>query len=46
MAWAKNVRRILIRVVNARLPPGAKKVLKNDYEMDQMVHSEVYLNKY
>ena len=36
--------RILVRVVNAPLPPEAKKILKKfDYEM---VHSEVYLNKH
>jgi len=39
----RNVRRILVRGVNAPLPPEAKKIFKLDYEM---VHSEVYLNKY
>jgi len=33
----------LVRGVNAPLPPEAKKISKFDYEM---VHSEVYLNKY
>ena len=40
---ARNVRRILVRGINAPLPPEAKKMLKIDYEM---VHTEVYLNKY
>jgi len=40
---ARNVRRILVRGINAPLPPEAKKVLKIDYAM---VHTEVYLNKY
>jgi len=35
---SKNVRRILVRGVNAPLPPEAKKIRKFDYEM---VHSEV-----
>jgi len=40
----RNVRRILIRGVNAPLPPEAKFFFgKFDYEM---VHSEVYLDKY
>ena len=42
-ATARNVRRILVRGVNAPLPPEAKKIRKFDYEM---VHSGVYLNKY
>jgi len=37
----RNVRRILVRGVNAPLPPEAKKFRK----FDEMVHSEVYLNK-
>jgi len=40
---AGNVRRILVRGINAPLPPEAKKMLKIDYEV---VHTEVYLNKY
>jgi len=40
---ARNVRRILVRGINAPLPPEAKKMLKIDYEM---VHTEVYRNKY
>jgi len=40
----RNVRRILARGVNAPLPPGVKKILKN--LLYEMVHSEVYLNKY
>ena len=39
----KSVRRILVRGVSAPLPPEAKKILKFYYEM---VHSEVYLDKY
>ena len=38
----RSVRRILVRGVNAHLPPEAKKFRKFDYEM---VHSEVYLSK-
>ena len=37
----RNVRRILVRGVNAPLPPEAKIFGKFDYEM---AHSEVYLN--
>jgi len=40
---ARNVRRISVRGINAPVPPEAKKMLKIDYEM---VHTEVYLNKY
>ena len=40
---ARNVRRISVRGINAPLPPEAKKMLKIDYEV---VHTEVYLNKY
>ena len=39
----KSVRRILVSGVSAPLPPEAKKILKFYYEM---VHSEVYLDKY
>ena len=39
----RNVRRILVRVVNTPLLPEAKKNWKFVYEM---VHSEVYLDKY
>ena len=39
----KRVRRILVRGVNAALPPEAKKIGKCGYEM---VHCKVYLNKY
>jgi len=39
-----GVRRILVRGVNAPLPPAAKKIVK--IWLCEMVHSEVYLNKY
>jgi len=42
VALSRNVRRILVRGVNAPLPPEAKKILKIWLGM---VHSEVYLNK-
>jgi len=38
MGGSKGVCRILVREVNAPLPPEAKKSLKLDYEM---VHSEL-----
>ena len=40
---SRNVRRILVRGVDAPLPPETKKNWKFDYEM---VHSGVYQNKY
>ena len=40
-SYHKGIRRILVRGVNDPLPPEAKKIVKNDYEM---VHSEVNLH--